>query len=588
MKTVGPHKSFAIARAALAAFLLLTPADVSAEEGSTVAVNPAIAIGGQTFATWGDYYSSQYFKENGKRCGKPDSPEASAQFQVVDPSDCTSNFTNPSSDYVPGTVYQIPVVVHIIEHSNGDGQISDALVHSQIDVLNEDFRALAGTPGAGGYDSAIQFVLASTDPGGSPTTGITRTVNDNWFNDNGSYYNTLAWDTADYMNIYTNNAGGNLGYVPSLPQSGIAGSNQDRIVILWSAFGRNSSGGPPYDQGRTATHEVGHYLGLEHTFSGGCAAASSPACYSTGDLICDTNSEDSPTYSCPSSPSSCGSPDPVENYMDYSDDTCMELFSAEQSLRMRCSLLNYRADLWESAVPPVCGNNTTESGEDCDGSDAAACPTLCQIDCMCPAPVCGNNITESGEDCDGTSTGSCPTGTCDAGCVCPAPVCGNNITESGEDCDGSDDSACPGLCEVGCACPVTCNIGDLYVVRAKSDIKRFSWKAELANFSGTYNGADPRNQFLFYVVQGANSVTVDIPTLDPGWIKSKPEKGRFKWKGLLNGVKKVILIDKTLKKGIWKVRVVGKEVPGAELIDIIFQFADIEMTMDGLCGGGTY
>jgi hypothetical protein len=114
------------------------------------------------------------------------------------------------------------------------------------------------------------------------------------------------------------------------------------------------------------------------------------------------------------------------------------------------------------------------------------------------------------------------------------------------------------------------------------------WKGELDNFSGTYDGADPRNEFVFLVVQSPNSVVVDIPALDPGWERSKPEKGRYKWKGLLNGIKKIALTDKTPQKGIWKVRVVGKEVPGAELIDVITEFADIEMTMDGVCGGGTY
>jgi hypothetical protein len=536
--------------ATAAAFLLAAATPAAAAGDNTAEYKAAISIAGQSYGTWSEYFNSQYFTDNGKRCGKP---ATTIQQRVVDPSDCTASFTNPSSDYIPGTAYKIPVVVHIIENSSGDGAISDALVNSQIDVMNEDFLALAGTPGAPGYDTAIQFVLASTDPSGSPTTGITRDTNDTWFNDNGSYWNTLAWDTNNYLNIYTNLASGNLGYVPGLPQSGIVGTAKDRIVILWSAFGRNAPAGPPYDQGRTATHELGHYFGLEHTFRGGCAAASSPACYSTGDLICDTNSEHNSTDGCPGGKTTCGTPDPIDNYMDYSDDTCMEMFTMEQGLRIRCSLLNYRPDLWDFAIPPVCGNNMTESGEDCDGSDDSACSTLCQIDCMCPAPVCGNNIVETGEDCDGIN-----------------------------------DSACPGLCDGSCACPITCNIGDLNVIKGKSDEKKFVWKAELDNSSGTYMGADPRNEFIYEVVQGANSVTVNIPALDIGWVKSKPLKGKWLWKGLLNGIKKVKLVDKTLKKNIWKVLVVGKEVPGAELIDVISGFADIEMTMDGICGGGSY
>ena len=432
-----------------ALLLLITRAEAAPSE-------PAFAVGGESFATWRDYYTSNYFEQTGKRCGKP----KSVIPQSVAPSDCTFSLTIPSTDYDTVDIYEVPVVVHIIEHSNGQGQISDALVNSQIDVLNEDFRALAGTPGAPGYDVGIQFALASTDPSGNPTTGITRTVNNTWFGDSGTYYDTLAWNTAEYMNIYTNDAGGYLGYVPNLPQGGLAGSNVDRVVILWSAFGRNSLGGPPYDQGRTLTHEVGHYLGLEHTFSGGCASATPPNCYSSGDLICDTNSEASSNFGCSVGANSCSSLDPIENYMDYSDDTCMDRFTDEQSHRIRCSLLNYRSDLYAISNPGVCGNDVIEPGEACDGSDPGNCPTgVCDPDCTCEDPVCGNNVLEVGEACDGSDPGNCPTGVCNPDCTCEDPVCGNNVLEVGEVCDGTDDAACPGECTGACECPTTCGNG---------------------------------------------------------------------------------------------------------------------------------
>lgn len=417
---------------------------------------PVFSADGQSFSTWQEYYASSYFEENGRRCGKPKTIVPMA----VAPSDCSFTNTNPSSDYDTVDIYEIPIVVHIIMNSSGDGQISDAMVQSQIEVLNEDFRAIAATPGAPGYDTGIQFVLATTDPSGNPTTGITRSVNDTWYNDSGNYWNTLHWDTSKYMNIYTNLAGGALGYVPNLPQGGLSGDPGDRVVILSSAFGRNSSGGPPYDQGRTATHEVGHYLGLEHTFNGGCAAASPPNCYSSGDLICDTNSEASPNFGCPGGASSCSSIDPIENYMDYSDDTCMDRFSNEQSHRMRCSLLNYRSTVYSVVNPGVCGNDVIEAGEACDGSDPGSCPTgVCDPDCTCEDPVCGNDIAEAGEDCDGVDPGSCAAGSCNGDCTCPDPVCGNDITEEGEECDGADDAACPGACEVSCVCPTSCGDG---------------------------------------------------------------------------------------------------------------------------------
>jgi hypothetical protein len=150
------------------------------------------------------------------------------------------------------------------------------------------------------------------------------------------------------LNIYTNTASNALGYVPFLPMDSggaLVGTAADRVVNLWSAFGLNSPIGPPFHLGRTVTHEVGHYFGLEHTFSGGCGTTTAPGCYTSGDLICDTNGESSPHSGCNAADSSCGSLDPVDNYMDYSDDLCMEMFTLEQTRRMRCAVENYRADL---------------------------------------------------------------------------------------------------------------------------------------------------------------------------------------------------------------------------------------------------
>jgi len=311
-----------------------------------------LVIDGRTFAGWTDYVTSDYFEATGRRCGLPDAetrallygpPEAGA------PSDCSLTSTNPSPDYDSTVVYEIPVVVHILHRTNGTGNLSDQLVQSQIDVLNEDFQALLGTPGAAGADVAIRFVLADEDPNGSPTTGITRTANNTWYSDSGSYWSTLAWDPDRYLNIYTNTAGGALGYVPFLPMDGggsWVGSSSDRVVVNWQAFGRPGPGGPPYGEGRTATHEVGHYLGLLHVFQGGCATGSSPACYANGDLVCDTNPIQFPTGGCPASSNSCGSPDPFDNYMDYSFDTCMTRFTPEQARRMRCALEHYRPNLY--------------------------------------------------------------------------------------------------------------------------------------------------------------------------------------------------------------------------------------------------
>ena len=272
------------------------------------------------------------------RCG---TPGWHLPFGGIEHVDCDMNNTNPSATYAPTFVYRIPVVVHVIQSTSGQGNLTDAIVRSQITVLNEDFRAMTGTPGAGGTDTMIEFYLATTDPSGNPTTGIRRYTNNTWFNDGGSYWATTAWNPQRYLNLYSNQASGNLGYVPDLPQGGsVLNTTADRVVVLWSAFGRPGSIGAPYDRGRSATHEIGHYLGLFHTFEGGCAAAAS--CFQNGDRICDTNPEGSPTGGCPVGRVSCGVTAPIRNYLDYSDDTCMNNFTPQQARRMRCTLQHYR------------------------------------------------------------------------------------------------------------------------------------------------------------------------------------------------------------------------------------------------------
>lgn len=320
---------------------------VELEDGTIVAAD---ITGTYTFSTWGEYFSSGFFRDNGMRCGQPQLPDVSEQVPAGSTADCTNNSTNPKAEYDPSvTRYCIPVVVHVIENTNGSGFLSDAQVQSQIDILNEDFLAIPGTNGAPGTNIELQFFLATVDPQGNPSNGITRHVNNNWYNDSGNYKSQIGWDTCRYLNIYTNTAGGYLGYAYIPNGGGVVCQSFDGVVCNWTAFGRNSPGGPPYNQGRTATHEVGHYLGLYHTFDGGCGNAG--ACYTTGDLVCDTLREQNPRFGCPGNATSCGgSPDPIHNYMDYTDDLCMWEFTPEQARRMRCTLEN-----WRPALPSNCG-----------------------------------------------------------------------------------------------------------------------------------------------------------------------------------------------------------------------------------------
>ena len=309
-------------------------------------------VDGVSFGSSQNLWQSDYFKAAGKRCMTPDRETRLAIRdglpRKAENPDCSATNTNPTSAYEPGSQYELQVVFHVImDNGCSQGALTDGMIQSQIDILNEDFQALPGSNGAPGYASGIRFALASQDPSGNPTTGITRTCNSTYFQDGGNYWRELEWDPSRYINIYSNTAAGSLGYVPYLPADGAPGASGDRVVVYWESVGRNGIGGAPYNQGRTATHEIGHYLGLEHTFTGGCQNASQPACFSNGDLICDTNAEAEPVYSpCGLGVSStCGSVDPSDNYMDYSDDLCMNKFTQQQVRRMRCSIESYRAGL---------------------------------------------------------------------------------------------------------------------------------------------------------------------------------------------------------------------------------------------------
>lgn len=323
------------ARVVLACFSCLVSLATSST-AQRLQQDPVITVEGQPFYTWQEYTSSDLFQRLGLRCNT----QLTDSDVPMPPSDCSMTNTTIKTIYNPTFRYEIPVVVHVIQSTTGAGQISNAMIQSQIDVLNEDFLAIPGTNGAPGTNSQVRFFLAQVDPNGNATTGITRTTNNTWFNDQGNYWTPLHWDTNRYLNFYTNLASGYLGYVSGFPAQGIAGMASDRIVCLWSAFGRNAPIGPPYNLGRTATHEAGHYFGLFHTFQGSCCPTA--FCYTTCDLICDTNPESGPNFGCPGSRTTCGSLDPIHNYMDYSDDICYNNFTVEQVNRMRCSVQHWR------------------------------------------------------------------------------------------------------------------------------------------------------------------------------------------------------------------------------------------------------
>ncbi len=251
--------------------------------------------------------------------------------------------------------FMIPVVVHIIHNGEVVGQganVSDARIFSQIESLNEDFQRLnadaSNTPSTYGNvvaDTNIEFCLASIDEFGNPTTGITR---NKYNNISGISYiaNTIKpntiWAPLKYLNIWVLEMPDPtiLGY-SFLPSSTMVGSNRDGLVLNYKNFGFINSN----NSGRTATHELGHYLGLKHMWGDNDNNGNPIGCTSD-DGVSDTPNSSAPYFNCPGFGStSCSSVDMHMNYMDYVDDSCMNMFTQGQAERMQTTLTGIRSAL---------------------------------------------------------------------------------------------------------------------------------------------------------------------------------------------------------------------------------------------------
>jgi hypothetical protein len=350
---------------ALVAALALAPAALADRKEVQYYPDGSVIADGHYHDSVIEWQRSDQFQTGGYRCASEEGLDLEMLRMLADPNDCTFNNTtiDPEYEAATGITYRIPTVIHVIMTTGGTGNLPQPLVESQIDVLNEDFQAIVGTNGENGYNTKFEFVLVDEEPDGTPSTGVYYHTNNTWFADPGPgqpnpMKQALAWDTTRYLNVYSNDAAGNLGYA-TFPQTS-AGTINDGIVLLYQTVGFENPQGGVYDLGRSGTHEVGHWVGLLHTFQSGCGTSSSPGCYTSGDLICDTPSQQSPQFGCPTAQTSCGGLiSDFANYMNYTDDLCMEQFTQEQSNRARCSFVNYRPEM----LVEVLFEDSFESGD---------------------------------------------------------------------------------------------------------------------------------------------------------------------------------------------------------------------------------
>lgn len=270
-----------------------------------------------------EYPSQRAFVESGRRCA---SHPSDADVERMEMDFEARVFDHVSAQKVNVTGGVIDVYFHVINNGSGisNGDVPDSMIQDQMNVLNNAYKS-----------TGWSFKLVSTD----------RTTNSSWYTMTpGSAAETQAKNalrkgSADDLNLYSANIGqGLLGWA-TFPSSYTSAPKDDGVVLLFSSMPGGTAA--PYNEGDTGTHEVGHWMGLYHTFQGGCNRNSSTG----GDQVSDTPAEKSAAYGCPTGRNSCpilSGSDPITNFMDYTDDSCMNTFTAGQDARMDAQFTQYR------------------------------------------------------------------------------------------------------------------------------------------------------------------------------------------------------------------------------------------------------
>jgi hypothetical protein len=288
---------------------------------ASLCVQPALAQGrgndDKPFSINGHTWVNQKaFIESGARC-------ATRHVDDIEADEIDKAVARHLNEKFAGVAAAVPprtfnVHFHVIT-DGASGVVRNKQLSDQVDILNAAYAGMG-----------FSFVLAGTD--------ITDTA---------SWYTMMPGSTAEKqakaalheggkgdLNLYTANPGGGLLGWSTFPWDYTKNPSNDGVVILYSSLPGGSEA--PYNLGDTATHEIGHWVGLYHTFQGGCSK--------NGDLISDTPAERSAAFGCPTRRDTCKAAglDPITNFMDYTDDACMDTFSSGQNSRAQAIVSTYR------------------------------------------------------------------------------------------------------------------------------------------------------------------------------------------------------------------------------------------------------